>query len=166
LSVVPPTRTGAYAVRVLLPADVTDASVAHNPLPAVSRCVLVAAGASAIAPTAPTLDTAPATSFSPDGDQTAESVTWKVNLDATASLVRLRITRGDSVVWAKWLPVAGAGVYTFTWDGSDPSGRIVNNGAYGYAIDAVNTAGMASAALRGYVEVNAAAHLVSVWRRQ
>jgi flagellar hook assembly protein FlgD len=140
--------------------------MARNPLPAWSRCALVAPGTSGLAPTVPTLETAPATSFSPDGDQNAESVTWKVNLDGTASLVRLRITRGDSAVWAQWLPVAGAGVYTFNWDGSDPSGRIVNNGAYGYAIDSVNTAGTASAALRGYVEVSAAAHLVSVWRRQ
>jgi hypothetical protein len=43
---------------------------------------------------------------------------------------------------------------------------VVNNGAYSYAIEAVNRAGVASTSLRGYVEVQSAVRMVSVRRRQ
>jgi flagellar hook assembly protein FlgD len=114
----------------------------------------------------PQLIAAPADGFSPDGDQSAESVSWLVNADATARLLRLRITRGTSVVWTQLLAVTQPGVQTLSWDGADAAGRIVNNGAYGYAIDALGPTGAASTPLRGHVAVNSAGHMVSVWRRQ
>ena len=55
---------------------------------------------------------------------------------------------------------------TFVWDGGDVAGRIVADGIYGYAIEAINRAGSASVALRGYIEVDSAVRMVSVRREQ
>ena len=86
-------------------------------------------------------------------------------MDAASALLRLKILRGGRPVWAQLVPVTRAGVYSLTWDGSDQSGRIVNSGAYSYTIEAVNRAGAASTALRGYVEVTSAVRMVSLPRR-
>lgn len=165
LYVTTPARSGVYAVRVRVPATVTDAAAARNPLPALSRCVVFSTLSDAAVPVAPQLIAAPARVFSPDGDQNAESVTWNVEADVATTLLRLRITRAGRAVFGKLLPVTQAGSYSLTWDGADANGRIVNNGAYGYAIEALNRAGVASTVLRGYVEVNSAGHFVTLRRR-
>ena len=166
LYVVTPSRAGTYAVRVRIPATVTDAATARNPLPAFSRCVVFGALSDPAAATTPQLTATPPNVFSPDGDQRAESITWNVSADAATTLLRMRISRGGRAVFGKLLPVAQAGSYSFTWDGSDSSGRIVNNGAYSVAIEALNRAGTASAPLKTYVEVNSAVRFVTVRRRQ
>lgn len=166
LYITTPMRSGTYAVRVRIPATVTDAATARNALPALSRCVVFSTLSDPPAPATPQLTAAPASVFSPDGDQLAESVTWNVSADAATTLLRLRITRGGKSVFAKLLPVTQAGQYSFTWDGTDSSGRIVNNGAYSYAIVALNRAGNASAPRKGYVEVESAVRLLTVRRRQ
>jgi flagellar hook assembly protein FlgD len=114
----------------------------------------------------PQLSAAVNARFSPDGDSSQDSVTIKANADAATSFLRLRITRAGKIVWARLAPVAQAGEYTFVWDGGDVTGRIVADGMYGYAIEAVNRAGVASAALRGYVEVDGVERMVSVRREQ
>jgi flagellar hook assembly protein FlgD len=124
-----------------------------------------ALGAAASAAT-PQLTAAAFAKFSPDGDTVQDSVTWKVSADAATSFLRVRVTRSGKTVWARLAPVAQAGEFTFVWDGSDETGRIVRNGAYGYAIEAVNRSGVASAALRGYVEVDSAVRSISLRRPQ
>jgi flagellar hook assembly protein FlgD len=166
LYVKPPVRSGSYAVRVRLPSTITDTANAKNQLTPVSRCALFGALGSAPAATIPQLTAAALTSFSPDGDAYQDAVTWKVSADAATSFLRVRVTRAGRTVWARLAPVAAAGELTFVWDGTDETGRIARVGAYGYAIEAVNRAGVASAALRGYVEVDSAVHLVSVRRPQ
>lgn len=165
LSVITPSRSGTYAVRVRLPATVTDASAAQNPLPATSLCAVFSTLADVATPAAPQLIAAPTSPFSPDGDQRAEAATWTVSADAATSLLRLRISRGNQVLYGRLQPVAQAGQYNLVWDGADGNGRIVNNGAFGYTIEAFNRAGVASTALRGYVEVQSAVGMVSVSRR-
>lgn len=166
LYVDPPTRTGTYAVRVQLPSTITDAASNHNPLPAASRCVVYGSVPSASGASIPQLTAAPAAELSPDGDGTQDSVTWKVNADAATSYLRLRVRRAGKTVWTRLAPVPQAGEYTFVWDGADGSGRIVADGMYGYSLDAVNRAGVATPALRGYVEVDSAVRMVSVRREQ
>lgn len=166
LYILTPMRMNAYAVRVRIPASVTDASAARNPLPAFSRCVVFSTLMAPATPGTPQLTATPASVFSPDGDQVAETVTWSVSVDAATTLLRLRITRAGKTVFGQLQPVEQAGAHSFTWDGADSTGRIVNNGAYGYAIEAVNRAGTASAPLRGYVEVDSAVDMVTVRRRQ
>jgi hypothetical protein len=166
LYILTPMRMNAYAVRVRIPASVTDASAARNPLPAFSRCVVFSALMDPATPGTPQLTATPASVFSPDGDQVAETVSWNVSVDAATTLLRLRVTRAGKTVFGQIQPVEQAGSYSFTWDGTDSTGRIVNNGAYGYAIEAVNRAGTASTPLRGYVEVDSAVRMVTVRRRQ
>jgi hypothetical protein len=166
LYVKPAARSGSYAIRVQLPSTITDTASAKNALPVLSRCVVFDAIGSASAAAVPQLTAAALSKFSPDGDGTEDSVTWKVNADAATSFLRLRVTRAGKSVWARLAPVAVAGEYTFVWDGSDETGRIVRDGVYGYAIDAVNRSGTASAALRGYVEVDSSVRMVSIRREQ
>jgi hypothetical protein len=166
LYVTTPSRGGSYAVRVRLPATVTDAATAKNALPATNRCVVFSTLSAVSTPTRPQLIAAASGPFSPDGDQTAESVSWNVSADAATTLLRLRIVRNNQVVFGRLLPVTQAGQYSFVWDGADANGRIVNNGAYSYAIEALNRAGVASPALRGYVEVASSVRMVSLRRRQ
>jgi hypothetical protein len=161
-----PTRSGNYGVRVRVPATVTDAATARNPVPALTRCFVFSSLTDPAAPTTPQRIATPPSVFSPDGDQNAESVTWNVSADAATVYLRLRITRGSKAVYGKLLPVTQAGQYSLSWDGADANGRIVNNGAYGYAIEAVNRAGTVSTPLRGYVDVNSAVRFVTVKRRQ
>jgi hypothetical protein len=166
LYVTTPLRSGTYSVRVRVPASVTDAASARNSLPALSRCVVFSTLSDAATPTTPQLIATPARAFSPDGDQSAESVTWNVSTDAATTMLRLRISRGARAVFGRLIPVSQAGQYSLSWDGADANGRIVNNGAYSYAIEALNRAGSASTALKGYVEVNSAVGWVTVRRRQ
>lgn len=166
LYVKPGSRNGSYAIRVQLPATITDAASARNALPAMSRCVIFEALGAASAAAVPQLAAAALAAFSPDGDGIDDSVTFKVNADAATSFLRMRVTRAGKTVWARLLPVTGAGEYSIVWDGSDESGRIVPDGVYGYGIEAVNRSGVASSALRGYVEVDSAVRFVSVRRQQ
>jgi hypothetical protein len=151
---------------VRLPATVTDAAAAKNPLAATSRCVVFSTLSDPAAAATPQLIAAASGAFSPDGDQSAESVSWNVSADAATSFLRLRISRNNQAVFGHLLPVTQAGNYSLTWNGTDAAGRVVNNGAYGYAIEAVNRAGVASTALRGFVEVQSAVGMVSLRRRQ
>ncbi|HET8936499.1 MAG TPA: FlgD immunoglobulin-like domain containing protein [Polyangiales bacterium] len=166
LYVVTPSRAGTYSVRVRLPATVTDAAAAKNPLAATSRCVVFSTLSDPAAAATPQLIAAASGAFSPDGDQSAESVSWNVSADAATSFLRLRISRNNQAVFGHLLPVTQAGNYSLTWNGTDAAGRVVNNGAYSYAIEAVNRAGVASTALRGFVEVQSAVGMVSLRRRQ
>jgi hypothetical protein len=166
LYITTPARTGTYSARVRVPATVTDAAAARNAVPALSRCVVFSTLTDAAAATTPQLIATPASVFSPDGDQNAESVTWNVSADAATTLLRLRITRAGKAVFGKLVPVTQAGHYSLSWEGADANGRIVNNGAYGYTIEALNRAGAASTPLEGYVEVNSAVRFVTVKRRQ
>ena len=166
LYVKPGSRSGTYAIRVQLPAAITDAATARNPLPAFSRCVVFGAIGAAGAAAVPQLAAAVPSKFSPDGDGVEDALTFKVDADAATSFLRLRITRAGRSVWARLAPVPQAGEYTFVWDGSGETGRIVRDGIYGYAIEAVNRSGVASAAVRGYVEVDSAVRMVSVRRAQ
>ena len=166
LYVRPAARNGTYAIRVHLPSTMTDAASARNALPALSRCVVFGAIGAADSAAVPQLTAAVPPVFSPDGDGIDDSVTIKVNADAATSYLRVRITRAGKTVWARLAPIALAGEYTFVWDGSDESGRIVHDGIYGYAIQGINRSGAASAALRGYVEVARAVRMVSVRREQ
>jgi hypothetical protein len=167
LYVTTPQYAGTYAVRVRLPVTVLDTATPRNALAVTERCVVFASLTAPAVPAAPQLTAAAETVFSPDGDQSAESVTWNVSVDGATTLLRLRILRGNKPIWGKLVPVSQAGQVSVSWDGADPSGRLVNNGAYSYAIEAVNRAGVASAtALRGYVEVKSAVRLVSLRRRQ
>jgi hypothetical protein len=149
-----------------LPTTITDAASNKNALPAASRCVVYGSVGAAVAAGIPQLAAAPVAKFSPDGDGAQDSVTWKVNADVNTSYLRLRVTRAGKTAWARLAPVPQAGEYTFVWDGGDGSGRIVTDGMYGYAIEAINRAGNASVALRGYVEVDSAVRMVSVRREQ
>jgi hypothetical protein len=165
LYVTTPSRAGSYGVRVILPATVTDNASAKNALPASSVCVVFGALADATVPNTPQLTAAPL-AFSPDGDRQSESTSWTVNADAATTLLRLKIMRNNKVVWARLAPVTQAGAHSFTWDGTDPAGRVVNHGAYSYSIEALNRAGLTSTPLRGFVEVKSAVRLVSLRRRQ
>ena len=166
LYVKPASRSGTYAIQVQLPTTITDAASARNALPLTSRCVVFGSVGSAASAAAPQLAAAVPAKFSPDGDSVDDTLTWKVNVAAPASLARLRITRADERIWTHVTPVSQAGELTFIWDGSDESGRIVPDGIYGYAIESVNRTGVASAAVRGYVEVDSAVRMVSVRRAQ
>jgi len=159
-----PARSGTYAVRVRIPATVTDGASAPNALPAFSRCVVYSTLSDPAFAATPQLLAIPARVFSPDGDQNAESVTWNVSADAATTLLRLRISRAGKGVFGKLLPVTQAGAYSLSWDGADSSGRIMGNGAYGYTIEALNRAGTASTPLKGYVELNSAVRYVTVRR--
>jgi hypothetical protein len=166
LYVKPASRTGTYAIQVQLPTTVTDAASARNALPVTTRCVVFGSVGSAANAGVPQLAAAVPAKLSPDGDGVDDTLTWRVNVDAATSLVRLRITRAGKSLWARVTPVPQAGEYTFVWDGGDETGRIVPDGIYGYAIESVNRAGNASAALRGYVEVDSSVRMVSVRRAQ
>jgi len=166
LYVKPASRSGTYAIRVQLPTTVTDAATARNALPVTSRCAVFGAVGSAANAGGPQLAAAVPAKFSPDGDGVEDTLTWKVNVDAATSFVRLRVTRAGKSLWAPVTPVAQAGEYTFVWDGGDETGRIVRDGIYGYAIESVNRAGNASPALHGYVEVDSAVRMVSIRRAQ
>jgi hypothetical protein len=166
LYVDPPTRTGAFAVRVTLPSTITDNASSKNSLPAYTRCALYGTLTSPVAPAVPPLTEAALSKFSPDGDGSADTVSWKVSADAATSFLRIRITRAGKTVWARLSPTPSVGDYTFEWDGSNEAGRIVGDGIYGYAIEAINRAGTASAALRGYVELDSAVRFVTLRRPQ
>ncbi|HTU58369.1 MAG TPA: FlgD immunoglobulin-like domain containing protein, partial [Polyangiales bacterium] len=160
-----PSLSGTYAVRVRIPATVTDAASARNALPASSRCVVYSTLSAPPAAATPQLLATPVRVFSPDNDENVESVTWNVSADAATTLLRLRISRAGRGVYGKLVPVTQAGPYSLSWDGADSSGRIVSNGAYGYTIEALNRAGTASAPLRGYVEVDTAVRFVTLRRK-
>jgi hypothetical protein len=166
LYVTTPSRAGVYSVRVRLPATVTDTASPKNALPAQNRCVVFGAFADVSAPATPQVVATPPLLISPDGDQTSEAATWNVLVDAATTLLRLRVFRSGKAVWGKLVPVTQAGMYSIAWDGTDPAGRVVNNGGYAYTIEALNRAGTASTALRGALEVSSAVHMVSLRRRQ
>ena len=166
LYVTPVTQSApSYALRISLPTSLTDAASTPNALTAFSRCVIVqGTGAGNIAPK-PYVLSGGASTFTPDGDGQAEDVSWSVRAYADTVALRLSVSRGRSELRALLVPVSGPGDYMFTWDGSDNAGRVADTGAYRYDVTAISRAGVASAAVSGYVELRSAVNMVSVRRR-
>jgi hypothetical protein len=155
----------SYALRVTLPASMTDAASQANALIPLTRCVIVNGAGSSTSAAQPFVISAGTGTFSPDGDGQTDSVTWQVRAYADTIALRLSLSRGRSELRALLVPVAGPGDYTLTWDGSDNAGRIADLGMYRYDVTAWSRAGVASAAASGYVELQGAVRMVSVRRR-
>jgi hypothetical protein len=69
---------------------------------------LLSLAPSVITPATPQLIAAASSAFSPDGDQSAESVGWKVSADAATSFLRLQISRNNQALFGRLLPVTQA----------------------------------------------------------
>jgi hypothetical protein len=154
-----------YALRVTLPATITDAAASANALIPLTRCALVDGAAASGAPPAPYL-VAGGSAFSPDGDNVSETVSWTARAYAGTIALRIALMRNGRVIRALLLPTEGAADYMMSWDGADGAGRIVDSGVYGYELTALGRAGASSGVTTGYVEVQNAASMLSVWRRQ
>lgn len=166
LFVIPAAQTSDdYTVKVTVPATVIDTAATPNTLAAFTRCARVSSVAAATRPQMPFIKALDHAVFSPDGDAFQDTSTWTVRVDDQTTALQMRIRRATGEVWAQVLPVAGAGYYTLTWDGSDLTGRNVDNGVYRFDLSAFNRAGLASASRSGFIEVDNAVQLVSVRRR-
>ncbi|HEX4353378.1 MAG TPA: hypothetical protein VHZ95_10695 [Polyangiales bacterium] len=154
----------SYLLRVTLGSQLTDASSNSNGLTPFVRCAGVTSQSVLATPTAPvvSLDT---TVLSPDGDGLADTLAWKVSVDANARFIGIRVSRGNAVLWTGSALTAAAGVYMIAWDGRDASGRVLFNDFYRYDVVAYNGIGGASAAISGAIQVDAAARQVGIRRR-
>jgi hypothetical protein len=166
LRVTPPSQAASdYAVRVTLPAMLTDAAATANALAPFVRCARVGSLTPPAAPLAPFLVAVDHDQFSPDGDGSLDTVTWLVRVDDDSRLLELRVSRAGRELWVLDQPIAGAGQYAISWDGSDAGARIVDDGAYRFDLTAYSRAGAISSARTGFVTVARPLHMVSVERR-
>jgi hypothetical protein len=165
LFVYPATQgASSYTLRVTLGSQLTDNASNPNGLIQFSRCAGVTSQTAASKPAAPivSLDT---TVLSPDGDGLADSLAWKVSVDANTRFIVVRVSRGNSLLWTGSALAAGAGLYTIGWDGRDAAGRVLFNDFYRYDVIASNAIGDSSAAVSGAVQVASAARQIGIRRR-
>ncbi len=153
---------GSYKVRVRWTSGVHDTSSNANPLIASSLCVNVGSMAAAPAPSAPTAVAASPDPFSPDYDGVEDGTTFQATVGASATAVRVVISRGASPVIVLVSEAAGPGNVYIPWDGRDVTGRMVPDGNYLYRLTTVNRAGVESEAAVGVVTVDSAVGLVGV----
>jgi len=155
----------SYALRVTLPASITDAASTPNALLPLVRCVIVSGTSAGTAAAKPALIAGSAAAFSPDGDGLAETTGFNVRAYADTVALRVSLSRGRSELRALLIPVPGPGSYTLTWDGTDGVARVADPGMYRFDVTALNRSGTASAAVSGFVELQSALHMVGVRRR-
>ena len=152
-----------YSVRVSVGVGATDTSSNSNPLAVpFTRCAVVTDQPAPPSPAAPIVLVAP---LSPDGDGVEDTTTFATSVDAAADTIRISIWRGQTDVITLLLPVAGAGTYGVVWDGRDNSGRVVEDGYYGYQVVAESSDGGSSAKVMGVVLVDNAVSFIGVWPR-
>ena len=123
------------------------------------------AGNSSAVAARPGLSSPGTSAFSPDGDGASETLTWQARAFTETIALSLALSRGRSELRALIVPVSGPGDYALTWDGTDNAGRVVDSGVYRYDLTAINRAGVASAAVSGYVDLQSAVRMLGVRRR-
>jgi hypothetical protein len=151
-----------YSVTLVVGTGATDASSAHNPLPAsISLCAVVYDRLVPTTPAAPGLAVPPP--LSPDGDGTGDTTHFTLSVDAQTSAMRVELSRGPVAIATLFLPAsAGAGTYELPWNGRDGTGRIVPDGYYAVTASAENNRGQRSPPILGVVRVDSAPAFIGV----
>lgn len=151
IAITPPAVGPAATWTVRAQLAVTDTAVAANPLSS-TLCAVFDGGAAPV-PAAPTAVTLDVMQFSPDGDASADAVTFTFDAPAGASRARLEIWRDYRRVATVVRPVAGPVANVLAWDGRDGNGRVVRDGWVEWRLFLENAAGAASPAITGTLQV-------------